>query len=77
MNGTFSTVEEWISILKKIQPTAQIKVTGKSLPFPFELSDVPLRDYLGNYVEVNLEQGIKNTFHAFKALLCRGKISFD
>ncbi len=77
MNGTFSTVEEWISILKKIQPNAQIKVTGKILPFPFELSDAPLRDYLGNYGEVNLEQGIKDTFYAFKDLLFRGKISFD
>ncbi len=77
MNGTFSTVEEWINILKKIQPKAQIKVTGKILPFPFELSDDPLRNYLGNYGKVNLEQGIKDTFNAFKDLLYRGKIFFD
>ena len=63
-------------LLLKIQPKAQINITGKILPFPFDLSDAPLRDYLGNYSTVNLEQGINDTFNTFKDLLFRGKISY-
>ena len=47
------------------------------LPFPFDLSDTPLRDYLGNYSTVNLEEGINDTFNTFKDLILRGKISYD
>ena len=76
MNGTFTTVEEWINILQKIQPNSKITNTGLALPFPFELSDEPLRSYIGNYGFVNLEIGMKKTFNMFRDLLSSGKISF-
>lgn len=77
MNGVYTTVEEWVKILHKIQPTAHIKIIGKTIPFPFHLSDEPLRNYIGRYETIGLEFGIKKTFSAFKKLLLKGKISAD
>ena len=77
MNGSFTTVEEWVNILLKIQPNAKINFTGKSLPFPFDLPDKPLRDYIGDYNKVDLNKGIQDTFNRFKDLLFCGKIFFE
>ena len=77
MNGIYTTVEEWVNILHKIQPTARIKIVGKAIPFPFHLSDEPLRNYIGRYETIGLEFGIEQTFNAFKELLSQGKISVE
>ena len=77
MNGIYTTVEEWVKILHKIQPNANIKIIGKPIQFPFHLSDEPLRDYIGRYETISLKFGIKKTFDAFKELLSQGKISVE
>ena len=77
MNGVFTTVEEWVNILQKIEPKARINIKGEALSFPFHLSDEPLRDYIGSYETMDLEPGIEQTFHTFKELLSRGEISTD
>ena len=75
MNGVYTTVEEWVKILLKIEPKAKISVEGKSMPFPFNFSDKPLRKYIGNYEQVDLEIGINETFLSFKNLVSKGMIS--
>ena len=77
MNGICTTVEDWVNILKKIEPKTKIIIEGKAIQFPFEASDEPLREYIGNYEQVNLENGIQETFNSFKSLLSKGLISFD
>ena len=77
MNGICTTVEDWVNILKKIEPKTKIIIEGKAMQFPFETSDEPLRQYIGNYEQVNLENGIQETFDSFKSLLSKGMISFD
>ena len=77
MNGICTTVEDWVNILKKIEPKTKIIIEGKAIQFPFEASDEPLREYIGNYEQVNLENGIQETFNSFKSLLSKGMISFD
>jgi len=72
INGVASTVEESITSLKKIAPSAMITSSGSPLPFPMELSDEPVRAYLGDYGSVPLEAGIRATFLAFQDLLARG-----
>ena len=72
INGVASTVEESITSLKKIAPSAMITYSGSALPFPMELSDEPVRAYLGDYGSVPLEAGIRATFLAFQDLLARG-----
>jgi len=49
--------------------------SGDALPFPMNLSDEPVRGYLGNYGTVPLEAGIKSTYDAFRSLLQRGQLS--
>ena len=72
INGVASTVEESTTLLKKIAPSAMITYSGSALPFPMELSDEPVRAYLGDYGSVSLEAGIRATFLAFQDLLARG-----
>jgi len=77
INGVSSTVEDSMQMLKKIAPQAQITLSGEPLPFPMNLSDEPVRGYLGNYGSVPIEQGIKGTYEAFGALLERGLLKAD
>ena len=77
MNGICTTVEDWVNILKKIEPKTKIIIEGKAMQFPFEASDEPLREYIGNYEQVNLENGIQETFDSFKSLLSKGMVSSD
>jgi len=75
LNGISTTVEEWVSILNIIEPKSLINIKGDVLPFPFDLSNQPIRNYIGDYGKVNLKVGISQTFRAFKNLLLRGEIS--
>ena len=52
-------------------------MSGDELPFPADLCDAPIRDYLGDYGSVPLDAGIEGTFAAFKDLLAKGRLSPD
>jgi nucleoside-diphosphate-sugar epimerase len=75
INGVSTTVEDSLGLLKRIAPQAQVNWSGEALPFPMDLSDKPVRAYLGDYGTVPLEAGIKGTYDAFRALLQRGLLS--
>jgi nucleoside-diphosphate-sugar epimerase len=75
INGVASTVEESLGVLKRIAPDAKVDFTGEALPFPMQLSDEPVRGYLGDYGSVPLEDGIKQTYVAFRSLLQRGLLN--
>ena len=77
LNGRATSVEEWLDILTKIAPDAQITVSGAPLRFPFDISDKPIRDYLGDYGQVPLEEGMRDTYAAFQDLLARGLVSAE
>ncbi|MDA0238307.1 MAG: NAD-dependent epimerase/dehydratase family protein [Proteobacteria bacterium] len=77
INGATATVEEGINILKKIEPKAEISLEGAALPFPSNLSDEPLRAYLGDYGSVDLVRGIQHTYDNFCQLVTSGKIGPD
>jgi hypothetical protein len=42
-----------------------------------DLSDEPVRSFLGNYGSVPIEAGIKGTYEAFRALLARGAVEAE
>ncbi len=75
INGVPSSVERGIEILRGLVPDAELAVAGGALPFPMNIPDTPLRDYLGDYGSVPLEAGIEKTLQAFRALLRAGKLS--
>jgi nucleoside-diphosphate-sugar epimerase len=77
INGIPSTVEKSLEILRKIAPDAHIDASGAALPFPMNLSDKPLRAFLGDYGQIPLEEGIAATFNAFRSLLDKGLLKAD
>ena len=77
INGVPSTVEQSLELLKKIAPAMQVGWSGDALPFPMDLSDEPVRSFLGNYGSVPIEAGIEGTYKAFRALLARGAIKAE
>jgi len=77
INGVSTTEYRSLEVLKKVAPTMQVGWSGGALPFPMDLSEEPVRAYLGNYGSVPLETGIRNTYEAFQALLAKGLIRAD
>ncbi|MBA4739659.1 MAG: SDR family oxidoreductase [Burkholderiales bacterium] len=77
INGVIATVEESIAKIEAIAPNSKISVEGSPLPFPTDLSDQPLRDYLGDYGSVGLTKGIAHTYEHFCRLIDLGKLEPD
>src|SRR6185369_5529450 len=75
MNGIYAPVEEGLQILKALAPAAAITCSGPALAFPMHLPEQPLRDFLGDYGQMPLADGIRQTFEAFQSLLQRGLLS--
>ncbi len=75
MNGVYAPVEEGLRILKTLAPSAAITASGQPLAFPMHLPDKPLRDFLGDYGEMPLAEGIRETYDAFRSLIGRGMLS--
>jgi nucleoside-diphosphate-sugar epimerase len=76
-NGVPCTVKAWVDMIKTIAPEAKISIEGEALPFPAELSDDPIRDYLGDFGHLSLGEGINATFETFQAMLRNDVISTD
>jgi nucleoside-diphosphate-sugar epimerase len=77
VNGVASTVESSLELLKRVAPEARITFSGQPLPFPMDLSDQPVRAYLGEYGSVPLDAGIRGTYDAFRSLLANGLLRAD
>jgi nucleoside-diphosphate-sugar epimerase len=75
LNGRITTVAEWLEIVRALAPGAQLDIEGEPLPFPADLPDEPIRQYLGDYGPVPLEDGIEETYDAFRRLLAAGVLS--
>jgi nucleoside-diphosphate-sugar epimerase len=74
MNGVYAPVEEGLRILKELAPSAALTASGRPLAFPMHLPDRPLRDFLGDYGEMPLAEGIRETYDAFRSLIGRGTL---
>lgn len=77
INGVASTVEQSVEMLKKLVPDAAIDISGEALPFPMALSDQPVRNYLGDYGSISIEDGIRQTYEVFQSLLAKGLVKAE
>ena len=77
LNGRATSVAEWLDIVREVAPGAQLALAGDPLPFPADLSDEPVRKYLGDYGPVPLKDGIEATYAAFRRLLASGALSAE
>jgi nucleoside-diphosphate-sugar epimerase len=74
LNGRATSVADWLEILRGIAPGAELAMAGAELPFPADLSDAPIRRYLGDYGPVPLDDGIRATYDSFRQLLAQGAL---
>ena len=72
-NGSVSTVGEGLGVLRRLAPGARLHARGEPLPFPAWDHDARLRAHVGDYGAISLEDGIAETFHAFRALAREGR----
>jgi nucleoside-diphosphate-sugar epimerase len=77
LNGRATSVAEWLDLVRAVAPGARLAISGDPLPFPADLSDEPVRQYLGDYGPVPLKEGIEATYAAFKRLLASGALSAE
>jgi nucleoside-diphosphate-sugar epimerase len=75
LNGRATSVAAWLEIIRAVAPGAQLQIAGDPLPFPADLSDEPIRQHLGDYGPVSLEEGIEASYAAFRRLLAAGALS--
>ena len=76
-NGVIATVEEGLDTLRDLVPSARVRAGGDPLPFPAEDCDARLREHIGDYGAISLEEGTAETLRAFEFLLRDGKVSGD
>lgn len=74
LNGECRALSDLIDLVKSEIPDAEIAATGDELPFPPEMSDRAIRDHLGEYGAVGLEEGVSRTLAAFRQLSAAGKL---
>lgn len=77
MNGSVATVEACIDAIKAVEPGAQIQCEGEPLPFPGDLDDQPLLEYIGNFRLHALQDGVRDTMMRFRDLLARGVLRYE
>ena len=74
VNGRCEMIEDGLSILHRMNNDA-ITATGDPFPFPTDLSETPLRAHVPDYPLIILENGIKDTYRAFKELSAKGQLT--
>ena len=75
--GRSTTVEGGLAALRRLVPDARVSAGGDPLPFPFEDRDALLREHIGDYVAISVEEGTAETLRAFRVLLQDGRMPPD
>lgn len=74
LNGRCETIESGLSILRRIENSAEVSASGNQFPFPTDLDETPLRAHVPAYPEVSLEDGIGATHRAFRQLAAENRL---
>ena len=74
LNGSTDTVESGLGMLSGLVPTHQITASGAPIPIPPDLSDNPIRQHVGQYPSVSVQDGIELTYRAFVELNKQGRL---
>ena len=74
LNGVPSTIETVLDLIRRDVPQARLGCSGTPFPFPAEVSDQPIGEFLGDYARWSLEAGIRETIDTFRVLTAIGKL---
>lgn len=69
LGGDVVSIEQFVNILKDIEPSAEITLKSEGLPFPNGFDDNELRQAFSNVNFTNLQDGIQETLNHFKRAL--------
>ena len=72
LNGESKQVAEVLDMIRKRLPKAQVDSEGGALPFPADLDDAPLYDYIGGGGRVSFAEGFDMTMDFLSAVRVRG-----
>lgn len=75
LNGRCEPVEAGLDLLKGIDSTAEVTASGAPIPFNPDLDEAPLRAHVPEYPTITIEDGIKDTYAAFKELYNKGRLT--
>ena len=75
--GRSTMVEDGLAALRRLVPDARVNAGGDPLPFPFEDRDARLREHIGDYGAISVEEGTAETLRALRVLLQDGRVSPD
>ena len=74
LNGAASTIENVLALVREHVPHAEVSGRGAQFPFPADLSDAPLRQFLGQYRKWSLAEGVAETLARFGELTRDGRL---
>ena len=77
LQGDRATILEIVAAIKKVVPGAQITVPAERIVSSVDLSDADLRNHVGDWPRISLEDGTRLTIDAFGELLARGLVRPD
>ena len=74
LNGESKQVAEVLDMIRKRLPKAQVDSEGGALPFPADLDDAPLYDYIGGGGRVLFAEGFDMTMDFFERRAREGRL---
>jgi nucleoside-diphosphate-sugar epimerase len=75
LNGRCETIENGLSILRGLDSGMAVTAKGDPFPFPADLDEAPLWASVPKYPHVSVQDGIEDTFRAFKQLVADGQVT--
>lgn len=75
--GADTSIGDVVAAIGRVAPHAEIHIDGDPLPFASGLDDGALRELVGDWPRIGLDEGVARTIGAFKDLLACGLLSPD
>ena len=76
-NGTATTVEACMEVIRREVPGAKVRCEGEALPFPGDLDNTPVTQFLDGLGFRDLDDGVRDTLARFRVLHQRGVLRFE
>ncbi|MBM3560806.1 MAG: NAD-dependent epimerase/dehydratase family protein [Alphaproteobacteria bacterium] len=75
LRGEDTTVREVVAAIRRFVPDAKIKIGDQRMPFVAGLTDSGLRQLVGDWHRIGLDEGVERTVTAFRVLIQRGLVA--